>query len=186
MIIKKELLLLFCLPLLFSCGRENNTSKDTKIGVGLCRCLTETGNTDWAKENEEDCDKAISNKIGVTNWKSINFSQNTSLSAKWDNMVNDCVNNQLEKDSKESSFQEISFEEAKMFMEKRFENIDQTYLNGKTTYYNGGDFKVYYFISQSIQYSGYYCLASVSSRKLEVLGNVNCGKDEIMSEFRNK
>ena len=101
-------------------------------------------------------------------------------------MVNDCVNNQLENDSKKSSSLEISFEEAKVFMEERFENIGQIYLNGKTTYHNGGDFKVYYFISQSTQYSGYYCLASVSSRKLEVLGNVNCGKDEIMSAFRNK
>ena len=114
MIIKKGVLLLFCLPMLFSCGRENNTNRNTKTEVDLCRCLTEPGNTDWAKENGEDCDKAISNKIGVPNWKSINFSQNTSLSAKWDNMVNDCVNNQLENDSKESSSQEISFEEAKL------------------------------------------------------------------------
>jgi len=183
---KKLLLILLCLPMLFSCEGKKDATKNTKTGVDLCRCLTEPGNTDWAKENGEDCDKVISNKIGVPNWKSVNFSQNASLSVKWDNMVSDCVNNQLKNDSKESSFQEISFEEAKVFMEKRFENIDQTYLNGKTTYHNGGDFKVYYFISQSTQYSGYYCLASVSSRKLEVLGNVNCGKDEIMSEFRNK
>jgi len=147
MIMKKGVLLLFCLPMLFSCGRENNTNRNTKTEVDLCRCLTEPGNTDWAKENGEDCDKVISNKIGVPNWKSVNFSQNASLSVKWDNMVSDCVNNQLKNDSKESSFQEISFEEAKVFMEKRFENIDQTYLNGKTTYHNGGDFKVYYFIS---------------------------------------
>ena len=172
--------------MLFSCGRESNTNRNTKIEMDLCRCLTEPANTDWAKENREDCDKAISNKIEVPNWKSINFSQNASLSAKWDNMVNDCVNNQLEKDSKNSSSQEISFEEAKVFIQERFENIGQTYLNGKTRFHNGEDFKVYYFISQSTQYSGYYCLASVSSRKLKVLGNVNCGKDEIMSEFRNK
>jgi len=172
--------------MMFSCGKKNNTNKDTKIEVDLCRCLTEPGNTDWAKENGEDCDKVISKKIGVPNWKSVNFSQNASLSDKWDNMVSDCANNQLENDSKKLSSLEISFEEAKVFMEERFENIDQTYLNGKTTYHNGGDFRVYYFISQSAQYSGYYCLASVSSRKLEVLGNVNCGKDEIMVEFRNK
>ena len=118
---KKLLLILLCLPIIFSCGRENNTNKNTATEVNLCRCLTEPGNTDWAKKNREDCDKVISNKIGVPNWKSVNFSQNASLSTKWDNMVNDCVNNQLENDSKKSSSQEISFEEAKVFMEERFE-----------------------------------------------------------------
>ncbi len=183
---KKLLLILLCLPMLFSCEGKKDATKDTKIGVNICRCLAEPGNTDWAKENREDCDKVISKEIGVPNWKSVNFSQNANLSAKWDNMINYCINNQLDNDLKESSSQKISFEEAKVFMEERFENIGQIYLNGKTTYHNGGDFKVYYFISQSTQYNEYYCLASVSSRKLEVLGNINCGKDEIMSEFKNQ
>ena len=172
--------------MLFSCEGKKDATKDTKTDVNICRCLTEPGNTDWAKENGEDCDKVISKKIGVPNWKSVNFSQNANLSTKWDNMVNDCINNQLENDSKESSSQEVSFEEAKVFMEERFENINQTYLNGKTTYHNGGDFRVYYFISQSTQYSGYYCLAGVSSKKLEMLGNIDCGGDEIMSIFMIK
>jgi hypothetical protein len=183
---------------MFSCGEKNkekdneteNTEEKTNQSVTkeveLCRCLNEPGNTDWAKENKEDCDKAISNKIGVSNWKSINFSQNASLSAKWDKMVNDCVNNQLENDSKETSYQEISFEEAKVFMQKRFENSGQMLLDGKTTYHNRGDLKVYYFISESTQYSGYYCLAGISSKKLEMLGNIDCGRDEIMSMFMNK
>ena len=172
--------------MLFSCGGNMDEAKETKIGVNICRCLTEPGNSDWAKENGEDCDKKISKKMGVPNWKSVNFSQNADLSAKWDNMVNDCVNDQLNNDSKESSYQEISFEEAKVFMEERFENIGQIYHDGKTTYHNEENLKVYYFISQSIQYSEYYCLTRVSSRKLEVLGSVNCGKNEIMSEFKNQ
>jgi hypothetical protein len=183
---KKILAILFYLPILFSCVGKKDANKNTKIDVNICRCLTESGNSDWAKENGEDCDKQISKEIGVTNWKSVNFSQNANLSAKWDKMVNDCVNNQLENDSKESSSQEISFEEAKVFMQERFENIGQTYLNGKTTYHNGGDFKVYYFISQSIQYSEYYCLASVSCMKLEVLESINCGKNEIITEFQSQ
>tara|TARA_Y100000385_G_C12752083_1_gene491371 strand:- start:81 stop:647 length:567 start_codon:yes stop_codon:yes gene_type:complete len=188
---------------MFSCGEKNKEKNNDETvqkeedkkkkkkdeetkEVELCRCLNEPGNTDWAKENKEDCDEAISNKIGVSNWKSVNFSQNSNLSAKWDKMINECVNNQLENDSKETSFQEISFEEAKEFMQKRFENSGQMLIDGKTTYHNGGDLKVYYFISQSTQYSGYYCLAGVSSKKLEMLGNIDCGRDEIMSMFMNK
>ena len=184
---KKLLLTLLCLPLFFSCVEESKIKNvsETK-GVNLCRCLTEPGNTDWAKENKEDCDQAISNKIGVDNWKAVNFSQNFSLSAKWDKMVDDCVKNQLEQDSKETSLEEISFEEAKAFMQERFENSGQMLLDSKTTYHNGGDLKVYYFISQSTQYSGYYCLAGISSKKLEMLGNIDCGKDEILKKFRNK
>jgi hypothetical protein len=183
---KRLLIILICLPLLFSCEGKKNKTKDTKTVMDLCRCLTEPGNTDWAEENREDCDKVISKRIGVPNWKSVNFSQNSNLSEKWDAMVNDCINNQLEKDSKESSSTEISFEEAKIFMKERFQNINQIYLDGKTTFHNGGNLKVYYFISQSSEYSEYHCLSSVSSKKLEVLGNINCGKGEIMSEFKNK
>ena len=167
-----------------SCGSQENTNEN--IEIDLCRCITEPGNSYWAKINREDCDKAISSKIGVPNWKSVNFSQNSSLSIKWDSMVDDCIDNQLENDSKESSSTEISFKEAKAFMKKRFKNISQVYLNGKTTYLNETDLKVYYFISKSKQYNGYYCLSSVSSRKLEVLGNIDCGKDEIMIKFNNK
>jgi hypothetical protein len=101
-------------------------------------------------------------------------------------MVDDCVNNQLENDSKNTSLEEISFEQAKAFMQERFETSGQMLLDSKITYPNGGDFKVYYFISQSTQYSGYYCLASISSKKLEMLDNIDCGKDEILTKFKNK
>ena len=71
-------------------------------------------------------------------------------------------------------------------MQERFKNSGQMLLDSKITYHNGGDFKVYYFISQSTEYSGYYCLAGISSKKLEMLGNIDCGKDEILKKFRNK
>ena len=181
---KKILLILLYLTIVSSCGSEENADKNTEID--LCRCLAEPGNSDWAKENREHCDKVISSKMGVPDWKSVNFSQNSRLSIKWDIIVDECIDNQLENDSKKSSSIEISFEDAKAFIIKRFENIGHIYLNGKTTYINDGNLKVYYFISKSTQYTGYYCLSSLSSRKLEVLGNIDCGKDEIMSKFNNK
>ena len=76
---------------MFSCEGKKDANKDEKTDVDICRCLTEPGNTDWAKANGKECDKAISKKIGVPNWQSVNFSQDASLSAKWDKMVNDCV-----------------------------------------------------------------------------------------------
>ena len=184
---KRQLLILFYFSLLFSCVEEDKMKNMSATkGVNLCRCLTEPGNTNWAKENKEDCDQAISNKIGVDNWKTVNFSQNSSLNEKWGHMVDDCVQNQLEQDSKEVSLEEVSFEEAKAFIQERFKNSGQMLLDAKKTYHNGGDLKVYYFLSQSTQYSGYYCLAGISSKKLEMLGNIDCGKDEILKKFRNK
>jgi hypothetical protein len=153
------------------------------------------------KDNVKKYDVAVNNVLGQTVYIStvtdmnttidlssfeVNFSQNSRLSIKWDIMVDECIDNQLENDSKKSSSIEISFEDAKAFIIKRFENIGHIYLNGKTTYINDGNLKVYYFISKSTQYTGYYCLSSLSSRKLEVLGNIDCGKDEIMSKFNNK
>ena len=179
---KKTLLILFYIPMLFSCEEYK---KDTNE-IDLCRCLNEPGNTDWAKENKSDCDEAISNRIGVDNWESVNFSKNVILSKKWDKMVDECVNNQLESEAQDNSSQEISFEEAEAFMKERFEISGQKILDGKITYHNGGKLKVYYFISQSTQHIGYYCLAGVSSKKLEILSNIDCGRDEILSIFRNK
>ena len=56
----------------------------------LCRFLIEPGNSQWAIENEAACNKAISEKIGVSDWMKVNFSQDAYLDAKWDQMVNDC------------------------------------------------------------------------------------------------
>lgn len=58
--------------------------------VDLCKCLTEPGNSDWATENNDACDDAISQEIGVDDWKKVNFSQNPELSAKWDALVSRC------------------------------------------------------------------------------------------------
>ena len=47
---KKGVFIFLALSLLFSCG-EDSGKKNTSEGkeVNLCRCLTEPGNTHWAK-----------------------------------------------------------------------------------------------------------------------------------------
>lgn len=75
---------------------EENTLHDAKSNTNssscsdFCRFLIEPGNSQWAIENEDACNKAISEKIGVSDWMKVNFSQDAHLSSKWDQMVNDC------------------------------------------------------------------------------------------------
>ena len=38
---------------------------------------------------------------------------------------------------------------------------------------------------QNNKYSDYYCITGISSIKLEVLGDVKCGKNEIIEKFNN-
>ena len=179
--IEKTLIILLSSLLFFACRQVSERSE-----VNICRCLNEPGNTEWSTKNKEECNEVISNKIGVSNWMSVNFSQSPSLSTKWDEMVNECVDNQLENDSKETSLQEISFNEAKAFIEQRFSNVGQILIDSKIIYHNDGDLKVYYFISKSKEHSGYYCLAGMSSKKLELLANIDCGRDEVLLAFKNK
>ena len=56
----------------------------------VCRCLTEPGNTEWAKDNRYTCRDAISEEIGVANWETVNFSQNPTLDAQWNRLVASC------------------------------------------------------------------------------------------------
>mgnify|MGYP001252871716 CR=1 FL=1 len=181
--IEKKIVILLFFLFLFSC-KQREVSQSNEVNI--CRCLNEPGNTEWSRKNKKECNEVISNKIGVSNWMSVNFSQSPTLSAKWDDMVNDCVDNQLENDSKEISFQEISFNEAKAFIEQRFSNVGQILIDSKITYHNDGGLKVYYFISKNKEHSGYYCLAGMSSKKLELLANIDCGRDEILLAFKNK
>ena len=82
---KKIIFMVICsLPILISsCG---SSSKD----VDICRCLSEPGNSEYMQKNEVACDEAISKKLGVNDWKKVNFSQNPELQAKWDKMARDC------------------------------------------------------------------------------------------------
>tara|TARA_B100001142_G_scaffold307052_1_gene337351 strand:+ start:219 stop:758 length:540 start_codon:yes stop_codon:yes gene_type:complete len=176
-----KLFIFIYLFMISSCS--NNKSQNlTQEKIDICRCLNEPGNTKWAISKKEECDKMISDKLDVKNWKNINFSKNKKLSIQWDRMVQDCINSQLnlEVDTK------ISFIEAKEFIQKRFLNIGQRYIDGKIIFHDRGGVKAYYFLSQNTQYTDYYCLTGVSSNNLEVLGDVNCGKDEIIIEFENK
>ena len=58
--------------------------------LDVCRCLVEPGNTQWAKDNINSCRDAISEKIGVANWETINFSQNPMLDARWESLKSSC------------------------------------------------------------------------------------------------
>jgi hypothetical protein len=67
-----------------SCGSESKA-------VDLCRCLTEPGNSDWNKENQDACRDAISKEIGVENWEKVNMSENPEISAKFDALAKKCT-----------------------------------------------------------------------------------------------
>ena len=77
-----------------SCGIESKA-------VDVCRCLTEPGNSEWNKENQEACRDAISNEIGVENWEKVNMSENPTVSAKFDALAKKCTH-------KESSSENIN------------------------------------------------------------------------------
>jgi len=171
----KKYIYIFFLFFSFSCVNNKDNS------VNVCRCLNEPGDSNWIKNNKIECDKLISFEIGVADWKKINFSSNKKLSNAWDEMVNKCVNKII----KESS-NNISFQDAKSFIINRCQTIGQKLIDSKILDVNQSDSKLYYFISQSLEHTEYYCLMVVSSNKLELLGNVECGKSEIMKKFNNK
>ena len=149
--------------------------------VNLCRCLNEPGDSDWMKNNKTECNKLISSEIGVSDWKKVNFSLDKKLSDNWDIMVNKCVNKIIDESSNN-----VTFKEAESFIINRCQNIGQKLIDSKIVNLNKKKSKLYYFLSQSIEHEGYYCLMSVSSNKLELLGNVKCGKSEILKNFNSK
>ena len=74
---------------------SNNSSSSSSSSLkesnpDVCRCLTEPGNTEWAKDNRYTCRDAISEEIGVANWETVNFSQNPTLDAQWNRLVASC------------------------------------------------------------------------------------------------
>ena len=99
-------------------------------------------------------------------------------------MIKECIDKQALNDKLNNSGKDISFEEAKKYIQQRCKNIGQKYIDGKTI---NSDQKItlYYFLSQNNEYNDYYCITGVSSTKLEVLGDVICGKNEIIEKFSN-
>jgi len=80
-------------------GSSSSTSKSSssssnsslkELYPDVCRCLVDPVNTQWAKDNIDTCRDAISEKIGVANWETINFSQNPVLDARWENLKSSC------------------------------------------------------------------------------------------------
>tara|TARA_B110000003_G_C16537081_1_gene491160 strand:- start:438 stop:971 length:534 start_codon:yes stop_codon:yes gene_type:complete len=168
------------LSIIISC-----TDSSINTDIEFCRCIFEPAISDWSIANEDKCNKDISSKMGVKDWKTINFSNNVDLSEKWDNMVNECVSIKLDIDSKQENKNEITFNEARIFIKERLNNIGQTYIDGKSVDYNS-NLKLYYFLSESNQYRGYLCLSCISSDKLDLIGNTSCGSNEIITLFKSK
>ena len=69
----------------------SGNSANTKTKIDVCRCLTDSGNSDWSNQNKLACRDAISEEIGVQNWEKINFSKNPELNRKWDLLVEKCT-----------------------------------------------------------------------------------------------
>tara|TARA_Y100001968_G_C19174442_1_gene627293 strand:- start:34 stop:696 length:663 start_codon:yes stop_codon:yes gene_type:complete len=73
---------------------KNDTNKKTENtaekveSVDICRCLSEPGNTDWAKETRYICRDAISAKLGVENWEEVSL--DPDVSEGFDKLVEDC------------------------------------------------------------------------------------------------
>jgi hypothetical protein len=59
--------------------------------IDLCRCLTEPGNSQWAADNRDACNAAISKELGVENWEKVNFSKEPELNKKWDALAEMCT-----------------------------------------------------------------------------------------------
>ncbi len=75
-----------------SSGSEKSKSQSytPTQNIDICRCLTEAGNSNYIMENGKACDKAISNAIGVENWKKINMSQSPLISQRFTDLANRC------------------------------------------------------------------------------------------------
>ena len=85
---KKILLIVLLLLLIVGCGGDSNSKKSSSANktVDLCDCLT---NASYYNNNENDCDKAINKELGH-NWKTTNYSQEPSKSAKFDALAERC------------------------------------------------------------------------------------------------
>ena len=165
--------------LLSSCNFDNFHNKS----VDICRCLNEPGSSNWFKENQQLCNKLISDKIGVKDWKTVNFSKDSELNNRWDQMNMDCVDKML--DNSVLKEQIIDFATDEEFIKQRCLNINQKYINGKITKHEESDLNIYCFISESLEYKGYYCLYRVASYELKLLDDVDCGKDNILLKFED-
>jgi len=90
---------------------SHQSSSSNKIDI--CRCLTEPGNTEWSRNNENNCDSSINDYLGF-NWKTTNFSlkKNKSKKDKWDQLASQCTSS-----SSSSSYQSSS-------SSRRTENTD--------------------------------------------------------------
>lgn len=85
-IMKKTTFLLFTFFLLIIVACDPTPPK-----LDVCQCLTSPGDSEFMKTNKEGCDKAISEAIGVYNWRQVNMSQDKITSDKFDELVFKCT-----------------------------------------------------------------------------------------------
>ena len=168
---------IYSIFLLSSCNLDDYHNE----AVDVCRCLNESGSSDWFKKHKQLCNRLISEKIGVKDWKNVNFSKESELSDKWDKMKRDCVEKML--DNSVLKEQVVDFATAEEFIKQRCLNINQKYINGKITIHEESDLKIYCFISESLEHKGYYCLYRVASYELKLLNDIDCGTDNILLMF---
>ena len=94
---------------------------------------------------------------------------------------NSFLGSSLESDTDSSSDVEVSFDEAKSFMEDRLSNINQTLMRSGTAKWDENTL-LYMFLS--VTESGLSCISSVSSNKLSVLAS-DCGNTFLKMEDWN-
>jgi len=70
---------------------NESSNAQNSSALDICKCLTEPGNSQWAIDNRDACNAAISKELGVANWEKVNFSQEPELNKKWDQLIQSCT-----------------------------------------------------------------------------------------------
>jgi hypothetical protein len=70
---------------------NESSNAQSSFPPDICRCLTEPGNSQWAIDNRDACNAAISKELGVDNWEKVNFSKDPELNRKWDQLIQSCT-----------------------------------------------------------------------------------------------
>jgi len=70
--------------------KAKDRSSSASSPVKICRCLFEPGRSRWMRANKVACNREISRRLGVRNWKSINLSRNRKVSLKFNILQKNC------------------------------------------------------------------------------------------------
>ena len=137
------ILFAFTIPILSTVSPSIST--DT---VDICDCLT---NPSYYNNNENDCDKAINKELGH-NWKTTNYSQEPSKSAKFDALAERCNSGSSSNQSSSSSYSSCTSGGAKSFAVDRLNSTIGT-TQFLDLHKDNGDSWLFYGSVYSSQYS---------------------------------